>query len=204
MVALEGIEHGAVGIGAEDTVDDHVETVREGVAGYRGDEADVRRARDVMLAQYGPAQVVLADQGDAPAIPGPYLRRDETLAGPGVASQPDPELPRKTISRVDREPATTVPTLTATAAVSPGARCALRRRKNVELREQRLQELMQPGKSQMRLRLQTLGGQYAHAAGCRVPADLRHQRRLSDASLAAHDDSTAALTRMVDKVVQNA
>jgi hypothetical protein len=37
-----------------------------------------------------------------------------------------------------------------------------------------------------------------------MPAGLRHQRRLPDASLATHDDSTAALTRTVDKVVQNA
>jgi hypothetical protein len=63
---------------------------------------------------------------------------------------------------------------------------------------------MQPGKRQMRLRLHTQGGQYAHAAGCRAPANLRRQRRLTDTSLATHDDSTAALTRMVEKVAQNA
>jgi hypothetical protein len=83
-------------------------------------------------------------------------------------------------------------------------RGALRRRKNVELSEQRLQQLMQPRKRQMCLRLRTINGQRPHPAGCRVLAALRHQRRFSDASLAAHDDRTATLTRTVDQVAQNA
>jgi hypothetical protein len=48
-----------------------------------------------------------------------------------------------------------------------------------------------------------MNGQRPHPAGCRVLAAFRHQRRLSDASLAAHDDSTATLTCTVDKVSQN-
>jgi hypothetical protein len=83
-------------------------------------------------------------------------------------------------------------------------RGAVRRRKSVEAPEQRLQQLMQPGKRQMCLRLRTRNGQRPHPAGCRVLATFRHQRRFSDASLAAHDDSTAALTRAVDEVAQNA
>ncbi len=47
-----------------------------------------------------------------------------------------------------------------------------------------------------------MDGQDPHPAGHSVPA-VRHQRRLPDASLAAHDDSTAALTHTVGKVAQD-
>jgi hypothetical protein len=48
-----------------------------------------------------------------------------------------------------------------------------------------------------------VNGQHPHPAGCRVLAAVRHQRRLSDASLAAYDDSTATLTYAVDKAPKN-
>src|ERR1017187_7962436 len=89
VVVVQGVEYRPVGRGAENSVDDHVEAVAECVAGYRVDEADIRPARDITLAQHDPAKVVLADQGDATAVPGAYFRRHRTLARPGVAAQDD-------------------------------------------------------------------------------------------------------------------
>jgi hypothetical protein len=62
---------------------------------------------------------------------------------------------------------------------------------------------VQPGERQVCLRLRTGNGQRPHPAGCRNLADFPDQRRFSDASLAAHDDSSATLTRTVDEVTQN-
>ena len=92
-----------------------MEAVVERVAGYDGDQADIRPAWDIPLAQDDPAHVVLADQGDAPAMAGAYPGRDRTLAGPGVA--PHDDQPRRPGARPHRL------TVAPTAAVTLAARC---------------------------------------------------------------------------------
>jgi hypothetical protein len=74
VVVAQGSEHVSVVIGVEDAFDDRVEAVIQAVAGRLVDEADVRAARDVALAQDGAAKVILADNRDAPPV---------TLAYPG-------------------------------------------------------------------------------------------------------------------------
>jgi hypothetical protein len=57
-----------------------MEAVIEDVAGHAVDQADVRLAGEISLAQNDSAQVVLAHHGDATAVAGAHLGRDRTLA----------------------------------------------------------------------------------------------------------------------------
>lgn len=87
----------------------------EGVAGHGVDQADVRPAGHVLLAQHDAAQVVLADQGDAAPVPGADLGRSRALTGPGVAAQDDQA--RGFAAGVHRL------TVAARSAPGPPARC---------------------------------------------------------------------------------
>jgi hypothetical protein len=81
-------------------------------------------------------------------------------------------------------------------------RGALRRRQGLQLRQQRLEKLMQARKRQVRLRLHATDVQSPHAQSRRVPASLRHQRRLPYASLPADNESTAAVWRTLNELVE--
>ena len=68
MRLTQSRDHVRIVTGIENSLDDGVEAVIQGVAGYCVDEPDVRTAGRVALAEHGAPQVVLADYGDAASV----------------------------------------------------------------------------------------------------------------------------------------
>lgn len=91
MIFPQGGEHARAVRGVEDALDDRVVAVVEGVAGHGVHQADIGAAGDIPLAEHDAAQVVLADDRDAPPVP--VTERDATVPFP------DAELPRKQHAR---------------------------------------------------------------------------------------------------------
>jgi hypothetical protein len=61
----------------------------EHIAGHTVDQLDVRTVGRVALLEYLAPEIVLADEGDSPAVPRAELRRDRALARAGVPAQDD-------------------------------------------------------------------------------------------------------------------
>lgn len=73
VVGPQLLEHLPVVVGVQDAFEDDVVAGVEAVAGNDVDEADVRAAGAVAFTQDNPAEVVLADQGQAATEALPYL-----------------------------------------------------------------------------------------------------------------------------------
>jgi hypothetical protein len=85
VVADQSGEHRCVMIGTEDALDDRVVAAGKGETGGLVDEADVRAAGNIVLAQDDSPQVVLADDRQAAPVLAAYRCRCRGLAGCGVA-----------------------------------------------------------------------------------------------------------------------
>ena len=89
MIAVQGGQHQLISVSVEDAVKDDVISMVQRIACYLVDQPDVRTVGRVALLEYVAPEIVLADEGDSPAMPRADLRRDRALARAGVPAQDD-------------------------------------------------------------------------------------------------------------------
>jgi hypothetical protein len=101
VVVAQGPKHGPIVRLVKDPVDDHVKTMVERIAGHTVDQPDVRTVGRVALLEYSRRRLSWPTR----AIPRPCLARSSAA----IELLPEPEFPRRTMSRVDSAPVLTRP-----------------------------------------------------------------------------------------------
>jgi hypothetical protein len=89
MVRDQRREHPSVMVRVQDALDDHMKSAVKGEPGGEVDQVDVRAAGYVPLPEHLPAEVVLAHDRQAAAVPAAYLGRDGRLSRRGIAADHD-------------------------------------------------------------------------------------------------------------------
>jgi hypothetical protein len=89
MVRDQRRQHLSVMVGGQDALDDHVDPAVKGEPGREVDQVDVRAAGHVSLPEHLPAEVVLAHDRQAAAVPASQFGRDGGFSRRRVAADHD-------------------------------------------------------------------------------------------------------------------